>query len=188
MRVSFASCMAYVVGVLQFVLCTQLQAQERQTMHVDLEVDPIAYAANGYSLHGGVGFGPFRLDIGAYAMDYPALIEPTRGLQTAVNGFGLKFQYFPFWPQNGGFVGAQVELAHTTIESERSDAAHRARAATVGAMLGWRFMLIEGLYVSPWVLFTANIAPRDVHLDGLTHEGNVFNLPFPTIHVGYRFL
>ncbi len=156
--------------------------------HADVEIDPLAYAFGGHSVHMGIGYGKLRVDLGAFALDNPGFLEPTNGLQTSTSGFGLKLQYFPFQEQKGAFIGVQSELVSTLIESERSNAAHRDRGLTAGLLVGWRFPIVAGLYVTPWVLLNYDIDAEDVELDGLRHEGSGLNPPVPLVHIGYSFL
>ena len=165
-----------------------LAAQEEPSgFHADAEIDPLSYATGGHSVHVGVGYRRIRVDFSAFALDYPGFLEPTDGLQSSMNGFGIKVQVFPFWEQRGGFIGVQAELTHTLLLSERSTAAWRGRSASVAINVGWRFMLLADLYVSPWLLFSYDLAEHDVQLDGLSYHSGGLNAPFPVLHIGYRF-
>jgi hypothetical protein len=160
--------------------------QSESHFHADVEVDPFAYAFGGYSVHVGVGYRGLRFDLGAFALDMPGFLEPNEDFQSGRNGYGFKFQYYPFTEQSGAFFGAQVELAHELIESELSAAAHRERQLNLGVHLGWRFMLGD-FYVTPWLLMNYALGAEDVQLDGNTYEATSL-VPFATLHVGYRLL
>jgi hypothetical protein len=157
------------------------------SLHADVELDPIAYALEGHSLHVGVGYKRLRVDLGAFALDLPPFMEPVEGFDTSFSGYGLKLQYFPFAEQSGAFVGLDANLAHAWIEATTSDAAHRQTRWSLGVLLGWRFMLGAGFYATPWVGASYDFNAGEFELDSRRYEAPAFS-PFATLHLGYRFM
>lgn len=67
----------------------------------DIESAPIAFALGGYSLHAGIAAGHWRIDAGAFAMQFPEALHGKENLIVGCHGFGLKVQYFLFEAQAG---------------------------------------------------------------------------------------
>lgn len=160
--------------------------EARPALSLDVEVDPLAYALDGHSLHVGIGWKRLRLDLGVFAMHVPGWADGSADFSTAFNGYGAKLQYFLFDEQSGGFVGVDMGSAHQLIRRDGTDLATEQRQVSVGANMGWRFNLVRGLYVTPWVGLSYGFQAREQSLGGQTYKPNPWTL-FPTVHLGYRF-
>jgi hypothetical protein len=153
---------------------------------IDVEVDPMAFVLDGYSLHAGVGWNHFRLDLGAFAMAMPHAFHGQDGFAPSFDGFGAKLQFFPFAEQTGGFVGVGAGVTRLLVRREDSDLAIRRTQVGAGVHLGWRFDVYRGLYATPWVGFDYTFNAKDVTLGDRTYANKPFTL-FPAVHLGYRF-
>jgi|GEM_PF-1069828 len=155
-------------------------------LRLDIELDPLAFVANGFSVHGGLRFGRFRFDLGAFGADVPGFFLTAEGFDVRMTGFGTKLDYRFFGQGSSPFVG--VEFAR--VKKEIMHRASRAREAffqhTVGIRVGYQIALYRGLYLVPWLGIGFPIERRDVRLGGaeLPKEGVISF--FPTIHIGYR--
>lgn len=160
------------------------EAAAGDAMRFDVEVDPIAYALDGYSLHVGVGRGRYRLDVGNFALWMPQALHGQEGFDARFGGFGVKLDAYLDPAQTGGFVG--LESAYTLVSAvdERSGEQGMGRGVSAGARVGWRFDIAGGLYVVPWVGVGYRFGEE------LTAGGRTFAMSpwsvFPTIHIGYR--
>jgi hypothetical protein len=162
------------------------RAQETK-LHADAEIDPLAYALNGYSLHVGIGYRAFRLDIGAFAMDVPHFIHGNTQFEYAAHGFGLKLQYFFSGKQSGIFAGIDTTTGHGLVQRRQSDLARRDRQFSVGANVGYRIPIVGGLYVTPWIGLGYEFLADDITLGERKFESSPI-VPFAAIHIGYRAL
>jgi hypothetical protein len=61
---------------------------------VFIEMDPIAYALKGYSLHGGLETDGFRFQIGAFGLDIPEATSNNQNYKLRQTGIGFKIDYF----------------------------------------------------------------------------------------------
>lgn len=154
--------------------------------HADAEVDPTAYALDGYSLHVGVGYARVRLDIGAYAMAIPNFVHGNDDFNVAMDGYGAKLQYFPFGEQVGGFIGIDGGVMRLNVGRKGTDLARRDKQVGVGIDAGWRFNLGAGFYATPWLGVGYAFGTDDVTLAGKTFESSKVSV-FPAVHVGYGF-
>ncbi len=152
----------------------------------DIEIDPIAYAFDGFSLHAGIAYKRLRIDLGAYAMSLPGFLNDQDAFDVSFNGYGVKVQYFVFEEQTGGFVGLGTGVSNVLVKRVGTQLADTHTQFSAGANLGWRFDLVGGFYATPWVGFDYTFNPKDVTLAGETFESNPFMI-FPTVHLGYRF-
>lgn len=155
-------------------------------VRVDVEVDPIAYALRGYSVHAGITWKRLRLDLGAFALDIPHWFDGNEGFTTSFNGYGVKLQYFLWGEQSGGFMGVDLGASRLLVRREGTELAARPKQLSVGVNAGWRFDVVAGLYVTPWVGLTYDLEARDLTLGDRTYTRNTWTV-FPTVHLGYRF-
>jgi hypothetical protein len=160
-------------------------ARQSTAFHADIEVDPIAYVLGGYSLHAGLGSGPVRVDIGAFALDLPEFFHGNPDFDVSFNGYGAKLQYFPFAEQGAGFFGVDVGVARQLVQRKGSAEMNRLTWVGLGGHVGWRFDLVGGLYATPWLGVSRTFGNDAVTLQGKTFEPSpvVF---FPAVHIGLR--
>jgi hypothetical protein len=155
-------------------------------LHLDLEVDPIAYVFSGYSFHAGLGWKRVRLDLGAFGMELPSFVQSNRDFDVSFTGFGAKLQYFAFAEQQGGFVGVDSGVTWERAERTGSQMASRDRQVSVGVNAGWRFTFGDHFYATPWLGVSYTFGTTSTTLGGSTFEPVRLNV-FPTVHLGYRF-
>lgn len=134
-------------------------ASPRPALSADVEVDPLAYALRGYSLHVGVGYRHLRADLGAFALELPTFVHGNGDFEASFNGFGIKAHYYPFAEQRRLFLGADVRLEPR------------------GANHAGRRLLCHGLDGVGY-----DFGAHDVTLGGATYERDRV-IVFPTVHL-----
>lgn len=159
--------------------------EPRSPITVDVEIDPIAYALGGYSVHGGIGWRRFRLDLGAFGMELPAWVHGNEGFSTSFGGYGLKGQYFLIEEQKGPFVGISAGVLLPLISLDGTELASSHRQFNLGLQAGWRIDLGARFFVTPWIGVDYNLGAPEVTLMDQTYEHPQWTF-FPTIHLGYR--
>lgn len=155
-------------------------------LHLDLEVDPTAYALSGYSVHLGVGWRRLRVDLGVYAMDVPAFIHGNDGFDAAFAGAGAKLQYFPLAAQRRLFFDLGFGVSRREITLAESGESTRDIATSIGASTGYRFGLPYGFYATPWAGINVDLDHTRAMVGGRSFAMSRVT-PFAAIHVGYRF-
>lgn len=164
---------------------TLARATER-TLGVDIEVDPLAYALGGASVHAGLHVNRVRFDLGVFSLPLPEALHGNEGFHAQGHGFGLKADWFAKDGNKGFHLGAQTDLTHQTVTEETSTESARYRELAVGGRVGWRFQHRSGLYVNPWLgLIYRTNSPTELQLGGRTFTQSKL-MPFPTLHVGWR--
>jgi hypothetical protein len=153
---------------------------------VEVEVDPIAYALNGFSLHVAKVLGSVRVNVGTFGIEVPSSIHGNDGWSERMRGAGVKVDYLGsridgwFVGVDGGYMRNRYALT-ATGESEARD------VIGVGVRAGYRLPLGgRGLYVAPWVGLSYEFNGDDVAIDGQSFDRTGVRL-FPTVHVGWRF-
>jgi hypothetical protein len=155
-------------------------------LHVDAEIDPTAYALSGNSIHVGIGYRRFRLDLGNFAIAIPAWLHGNDGFDASFDGYGAKLQVFPFDEQRGLFAGIDGGWSRVWIQRKGTDLAVRQQQLSAGVHLGYRIAVIDRFYVTPWIGVSYQPGARDVVLAEATFEAMPISV-FPAVHLGYRF-
>jgi hypothetical protein len=150
----------------------------------DVELDPLAYAAGGHSVHVGLGRGRVRVDLGAFAADIPEWLQQVDGFDVRSDGFGMKLDVFLQEDWSGPFAGVEAGLLGTTLRSPAGDHDFD-RSLLVGGRAGWRIPLGAGFYATPWLGVDYAIGAGDRNVGAYRYEQSPWVL-FPTLHVGYR--
>ncbi len=164
----------------------KVKAQAGDQPVFDIEIDPIAYALSGYSVHGGLTWKRFRLDAGVFALEAPESLHGTKGVDVYGSGYGAKLDYYPMRPLAGLFFGVQWSRFREKVTDrdtmQRSAATHQ----TFGARIGYRWNITRGFYVLPWVSVDVSASDRTQMVAGKEYKpGRV--MFFPTVHIGKRF-
>lgn len=162
----------------------------RASAHVDLEVDPTAYALSGHSVHLGLGHGRTRLDLGVFGMTVPELLHGTEGLDVRFDGFGAKLHHFVLAAPNeqrGLFVGIDGGVNRAEAKNVTTGETAKATQVSLGTHVGYRISLPWNLYATPWLGVSYAFGARDLTAGGLTAKAMPWTV-FPAVHLGYRFL
>jgi hypothetical protein len=153
---------------------------------VEIEVDPIAYAFNGFSLHVAKVFGSVRANVGTFGIDVPTAYHGNEGWNSTMRGAGVKLDNLGssidgfFVGVEGGYMRNRYALAASSETVERD-------VIGIGVRGGYRLPLGKsGLYLAPWVGLGYNFHGDDVVIAGEKFERTPIGV-FPTVHVGWRF-
>lgn len=119
-------------------VATSVEDRATGGFHADGEIDPMAYILKGFSIHVGLGWKRWRLDLGNFAMAVPKFAHGNSDYDVSFDGFGAKLQYFLFAEQVGGFVGFDGGANKIYLERKGTDLAARNTQYGVGANAGWR--------------------------------------------------
>ncbi len=163
------------------------RSAERLPPHLDFEIDPIAFALQGFSLHSGIRLHHFRIDLGVFGLQMPKALTNNDRFRTRFAGFGAKLDYRFFGAGDGPFVGIDFGAARVSAVHESSSLSESHYEFTVAARVGYEFDIYRGFYVVPWVSLGYRIGGRDVTVAGDTLAGSSALSVFPTVHLGYRF-
>lgn len=157
-----------------------------EPLRADVEVDPAAYALSGNSLHVGLGVGPWRVDLGNFALALPQWVHGDDDFEVSFDGYGAKLHYFLHDDQTRLYAGVAVSTARVHIRRRRSALSEDDVQYGTAIEVGYRLALPRGFHVTAWLGVGAAWSADSVALEDDTFEPSRLTL-FPAVHVGYRF-
>lgn len=169
-----------------------VMSQDTERLSYEIETDPLAYIFKGYSLHLAATYSGFRSSVGVFGIDQPKFLLRNDAFTVFTSGFDLKTDYL-FGSVKGFYAGLQATYNIDRIElrDEQSEKKYL-RGFNIGARAGYRFMFgkkenqYKGLYITPWVALMYNPSAKTTQLGGQEYKQTSW-VPFPTVHVGWRF-
>lgn len=171
--------------LLSSLLVATTPAPATNPLRLDIEIDPIAYALDGFSLHVGLGKGRYRLDLGAFGLELPEAIHGQEDFRSSFAGYGAKLDVFLHDDGWGPFMGLEGGFTTMTIVDTLSSQSAEDRAFGGGLRAGWRIQLPSSFYITPWVGVGYRFS-EDPQIAGRTYENSPIT-NFPTVHFGHRF-
>lgn len=155
----------------------------------EVEIDPIAYALSGYSIHLGRFSGAWKFDINAASESLNKSETKTflsnTDFTTRFVTYGAKVDYIG--ASHFGFhVGLQWDYIQWRYTSTVSNTSVNNNVQDAGVRVGYRWGA-GSLYVDPWVGFLYNYqGVGNIGVGGQNYVQRNFQI-FPTLHVGFRF-
>jgi hypothetical protein len=165
---------------------TSSDCVRERRFHADFELDPTAYALDGFSLHVGLGWNALRFDLGVFGLRVPEFVHQQPDFDVAFDGYGVKVQFFPFAEQRGAFVGVDAAYSRSLVRLQSSQLlSARDSQLAVGVNAGFRFDVVGALYLTPWLGMGYAFGADDAQLGSETFRANPL-IVFPAVHLGYR--
>lgn len=181
-----------------FGLSAQQDEQDTKKTEISIEIDPATYAFGGYALHLRVkpkNSDHLLLGIGAYAMDFPAVLVDLNknnkddGWDVRLNqGVGLFGEYHFSEVNKKWYVGGQLALQEYKIEKDFYDGDAKYSNVLLMALGGYTLQPFDfGLYFKFWggLGYTGKIS-GDNFIGNAEYEISPL-LMFGALHVGYTF-
>lgn len=152
---------------------------------VEVEVDPFAYAMNGFSLHAAKVLGSVRVNVGTFGIDVPRAYHGNDGWSSRMRGAGVKVDYLGS-DIDGLFAGVDGGYMRNRYALATGGASETREVLGLGFRGGYRKPLGgRGLYLAPWVGVSYNFHGDEVVIGGDVFERSVLT-PFATVHIGWR--
>ena len=173
-------------ALLLFAASVGVAPAQQTVRHVDLEVEPLAYAFGGAGGHVGLQVGDWKYEIEAFGLEVPESLHGNDGFTAAPLGVELHFER-RFGDGPGGFyagpeVGAaRLDLTHDSGTSEE----HTRYSVGVRGGYTW-YPGLGNLYVSPVVGVSYTLNGDNVTIGGDTFESAPLS-PWGTIGIGWSF-
>ncbi len=166
-----------------------ITAFARETTGWEFEIDPIAFALNGYSAHFGPRIGSWKFDVNTASEDLTSNETKTFLNQSNFSAkfvsYGAKVDYIGE-SGKGWHVGIQYDLSSWTYTSTVNNQKATNTVQDVGPRIGYRYTS-GNFYVDPWIAVLKNISGTDaVSVGGQTFQPQKI-LIFPTVHFGFKF-
>jgi len=187
----------YSITLSSFLLQSAVFADASETTYA-IEIDPLTFALDGYSLHARVSpknLPHWRFGAGIYSMEFPDVFvdmnsdNKNKGWQVELDqGIGLFTEYYLRNNREGWFVGAQLAQQEFSIQNDQTGSQQQQfKNLLLMPYTGYRWPLNNELYVQGW--FGVGYTEKS---SGNTQLGeNNYDIdplvPFGAIHVGYEF-
>lgn len=153
---------------------------------LDVEIDPIAYLASGYSLHVGFERSRYRLDLGAFAAELPEPIHGNEGFDVRYGGFGAKLDIFLDRDRSGAFAGIEAGRIDVDVVDRATQMLEATSRFQAGLRAGWRIALPSDFYVTPWIGVGYAVGAGDRMVANRMFRDSPI-VVFPTVHFGRLF-
>ncbi len=169
--------------IIQLVVGAQLVKAQQ----FDIEIDPIAYALKGFSVHGGYLIEAWRIDLGIYGLEIPEAVHGNDGFDSKFFGTGWKLDRFFKGQPDGFFVGVDGGVSRLQVTHQGSNQKANRIEYSLGVRIGYRWNTgLASLYITPWLGLGYTLNAKNLTVNGETFENSAFQ-PFPTVHVGWKF-
>jgi hypothetical protein len=182
---------ALLLGFVIFILHPLHAQKSRAAAGLEVETDPFAYVLGGYSLHVAYTFPRVRTSIGVFGINQPEWLLNNDLFTVFSSGYDIKMDYL-FGSPKGFFTGAQATYGRDKIGLKDQAITENHWGFSFGLRTGYRFMLgqkksgFKGLYIVPWVALMYAPGARTIQIEQEQYQQASW-IPFPTVHVGWRF-
>ncbi|REL32920.1 hypothetical protein DYD21_13970 [Rhodohalobacter sp. SW132] len=85
---------ALLIILISVAYYSETHAQSPGERGFDIDIDPIAFALNGFSIHGGYVTGAYRFDLGIFGLDLPEWVHGNEDFDSSFIGAGWKVDRF----------------------------------------------------------------------------------------------
>ncbi|MBJ7539761.1 hypothetical protein [Marinomonas transparens] len=156
-----------------------------QAHALDIEIDPLAYALNGHSVHFGFGGNQYRFDIGTFGLESPEAFHGDERYDLEFKGYGIKLDYL-FGRYDGVFIGVEASSSEVEYTLKSTNQKATRTQISLGPRIGYRIMYNKNITITPWLGIDLNLDHDDVDLNGEKFDSQPVSL-FPTVHLGWKF-
>lgn len=178
---------ATIILILLILFSSKTFAQSDRSPRFDIDIDPIAFALNGFSVHGGYLNGAWRFDLGVFGIDIPVWLRGNEDFNSSFIGAGWKVDRFFKGQPDGYFAGLDGGIQWLNVTHKATDMDKDRVQYMLGLRGGYRWNTgIWNLFVTPWLGLGYSLNAENVEINGDVFESSSFT-PFPTIHIGWVF-
>jgi len=167
-------------------LISGFKLSHAQSLKMDIDIDPIAYAFNGFSVHTGFNTQNIRYDIGLFGIEVPEAFHGNEGFNNYMWGAGAKADYYFKGTKNGLFTGFGIDLTNSRVRLDETGSESSAVQFAAGLNIGYKISITNHLFVKPWFGLSYLFNADDIVVEDSTFEQASIR-PFPTVHIGWMF-
>ncbi len=175
-----------------FLMAASAYSQhERPNRLIYLEVDPLAYIFNGYSIHPGFETNGFRFDITLVKVNYPDNFTErfygTSAFDLTTHIRGLKVDYTgqrEDW-MRGAFIGIDINQQTLNFQHNQSKNEKKLRTLNAGLRGGYKIGIYRGFYATPWAALWRNLLREQRFESGSDSVSTNRWEWLITVHLGY---
>jgi len=155
--------------------------------HLDLEVEPLAYAFGGAGGHLAYQAGRRKYEIEVFSLEIPASLHGNDAFEASPLGAELHAEHFFGEDVDGFYVGPEVGIVRLTLTHRASEASAAKTRYSIGVRGGYQWYTgLGNLYLSPVVGVSYTLNDESVSIGGDTFESAPLG-PWGTVGVGWSF-
>lgn len=159
---------------------------EPDRVSLDVELDPLAYVFEGYSVHAGVRWWNLRFDLGAFGLTVPDAFSTNEALEERFDGFGVKVDYRFAKGRWIPFAGVSLARALLHVSPHDSETSETTWQTLPAVRAGLEIAIAAGFYAAPWVSLGWAISDHSItHVGTTPYEPRTWQV-FPTVHLGWH--
>lgn len=171
-----------IVVLLGFTIPAHGQGNVR---HVDLEVEPLAYAFGGAGGHVAVQGGDWKYEVEGFGLEIPESLHGNDGFEASPLGAELHLEHFFGHGPGGFYVGPEVGIVRLDVTHRASGRSKQDIRYSLGVRGGYQWYTgLGNLYVSPVVGASYTLDSETVTIEGGTFESTPIGL-WGTVGIGW---
>lgn len=177
---------SFVAAVLLLASAGPAQAQQAPR-HLDLEVEPLAYAFGGAGGHVAVQAGNWKYEVEVFGLEIPESLHGNDGFEASPLGVELHFErYFGDGP-GGFYVGPEAGIVQLDVTHRASGTSEQRVRYSVGVRGGYQWYPgLGNLYISPVVGVSYTLNSEAITIGEDTFEAAPVG-PWGTVGIGWSF-
>lgn len=157
-----------------------------QAQSIEVEIDPLPYAFNGFSIGVGLVTDDVRVDLEVFGIEVPKALHGNEAFTNYVYGLSIRANYYYRGAQAGLFSGLDLDLTSFRVTHDETGETVRKFQVRAGVTpVGYKVAITNRLYVKPWVGLAYVFNANPISLGGDTFEQGPFS-PFPAVNIGWQ--
>lgn len=157
-----------------------------QAQGVEVEVDPLPYVFDGFSVGVGLVTDDVRFDIEVFSIEVPKAMHGNGAFTNRVYGLSIRANYYYRGAEAGWFSGLDLDLTSFGVSHDETGQSVRKFQVRTGVTpVGYKVAITDRLYVKPWIGLAYVFNAEPISIGGDTFEQGAFS-PFPALNIGWR--